>query len=71
MRFSDKHTAESLKPSAQMHPVVGKLLRGLMKMSIVFLLSLSGSGCAVHDSGFGRMVFFGCALQKIEVLDGC
>ena len=55
----------------QMHPAVGKLLMGLMLMSIAFLLSLSGSSCTLHDLGFGAMAFLGCALQKTEVLDGC
>ena len=42
-----------------------------MLMSIAFLLSQLGSGCTVHDSGFSGMVFFGHALQKTEVLNGC
>ena len=51
-----------------MHFVVGKLLLGLMLMSIAFLLSLSGSGFTVHDLRVGTMEFFGCALQKTDVL---
>ena len=54
-----------------MHLAVGKLLLGLMLMSIGFLLSLSGSGCAVHDLGFKTMEFFGCAFQKTDVLGSC
>ena len=54
-----------------MHLVVGKLLMGLMLMSIAFLLSLSGSGCTVHDLGFSAMAFLGHALQKTEALGGC
>ena len=50
---------------------VGKLSMGLMMTSIAFSSGLSGSGFAVHDSGFGRTVFFGHALQKTEVLKSC
>ena len=64
MRFSEKHTAESLRLSVQMNLVVGKLLMGLMMMSIAFLLSFSGSGCTVHDFGFGAMAFLGHALKS-------
>ena len=71
MRFSEKCTAKSSRSSVQMHPVVDKLLTGLMLMSIAFLLSLSWSGCTVHDLGFSATVFLGCALQKTEALDGC
>ena len=67
--FSKKCTARSLRLSVQTHPVVGKLLMGLMLMLIAFLLSLLGSGCTVHDLGISWMVFFGCALQKTEVLE--
>ena len=34
-------------------------------------VELVGSGCTVHNLGFSRMVLFGCALQKTEVLNGC
>ena len=40
-----------------------------MMLLIGFFLSLLGSGCTVHDLGFSGMVFFGHALQKMEVLD--
>ena len=52
----------------QIHPAVGKLLMGLMSMSIAFLLSLLGSGCTVHDLWFSAMAFLGCALWKTEAL---
>ena len=69
--FSEKHTAGLLRLSVRMHLVVGKLLLGLMFVSIAFLLSLSGSGCTVHDLGFKTIEFFGCALQKTDVLGSC
>ena len=53
-----------------MHLAVGKLLTGLMLMSIGFLFSLLGSGCTVHDFGFNAVAFLGCALQKMDVLSG-
>ena len=64
MRFSEKHTAKSWRPSVQTHPAVGELLTGLMLMQIAFLLSLLGSGCTVHDLGFGAMAFLGHALKS-------
>ena len=67
----EKCTAGSLRLSVHMHCAVGKLLMGLMMMSIEFSSALSGSGCTVHDLGFSRMVFFGFALQKMEVLESC
>ena len=51
-----------------MHRAVRELSMGLMMMSMVFSSGLLGSGCAVHDLGVSEMVFFGCSLQKIEVL---
>ena len=72
VRFSEKHTAGSLRLSVQtQHLAVGKLLRGLMLTLIVFSLSLLGSGCTVNDLGFSGMTFLGCALQNTEVLDSC
>ena len=65
---SEKCTAGLLRMSVHMHLAVGKLLSGLMLMSIAFLLSLLGSGCTVHDLGFRTMEFFVCALQKTDVL---
>ena len=69
MRFSEKCTARSLGLLARTHHAVSKLLMGLMMMLIAFSSGLLGSGCAIHDLEFGRMVFFGCALQKTEVLE--
>ena len=71
MRFSEKHAAGSLKLLARTHCAVGKLLMGLMMMSMAFLSGLLGSGCTVHDLGFGKIVFFGHALQKAEELESC
>ena len=69
VRFLEKCAAGLLRLFMRMHLVVCKLLLGLMLMSIAFLLSLLGSGCtAVHDLGFKTMEFFGCALQKTDVL---
>ena len=68
VRFLEKCTAGSLRLSVRMRCTVGKLLTGLTMMSITFLLGLLGLGCAVHVLGFGRMVFFGHASQKTEVL---
>ena len=58
MRFSEKHAAGSLKLLARTHCAVGKLLMGLIVMSIAFLSGLLGSGCTVHDLGSRGMVFF-------------
>ena len=71
VRFSEKHAAESLRLSVWMNQVVSKLLMGLMMMSIAFLSSSLGSGCTVHDLGFGAMAFLWHALQKTEALNGC
>ena len=68
VRFSEKHAAGSFRLSVCTHHVVGKLLMGLMMMSIGFSSGLSGLGCAVHDLGVSRKVFFGHSLQKTEVL---
>ena len=51
MRFLEKHTAGSLRLLVCTHCMVSKLLTGLMMMSSVFLLGLSGSGRDVHDLG--------------------
>ena len=67
----EKCAAGSFRLSVHTHCAVGKLLMGLMMMSMAFLSGLLGSGCTVHDLGFSRMVFFGCALQKTEVLESC
>ena len=68
--FSEKCAARLLRPLVRMHLAgVGKLLTGLMLMSIAFSLGLSRSGCTVHDLGFSAITFFGCALQQLEVLN--
>ena len=69
MRFLEKCTAGLFRLPVCTHCAVSELSMGLMMMSIAFSSGLSGSGCTVHDSGFGGMVFFGCALQKTEVLE--
>ena len=71
VRFSEKHAAGSFRLLVRMHRVVGKLLTGLMMMSIRFSSGSSGLGCAVHDLGVSGMVFFGCCSQKTEVLRSC
>ena len=68
MRFSEKHTANSFGLLVHMHCAVGGLSMGLMMMSIAFSSGLSGLGCTVHDLGVSEMAFFGCSLQKTEVL---
>ena len=68
VRFSEKHTAGSFRLSVHTHCAVGKLLMGLMMILIEFSSGLLGLGCAVHDLGVSGMVFFGCCLQKTEVL---
>ena len=68
MRFLEKHAARSFRLLVRMHCVVGKLLMGLMMTSMTFSSGLSGLGCAVHDLGLNKMVFFGQAVQKTEVL---
>ena len=70
MRFLEKHASGSFGLLVCMHCAVGELLMGLMMMSIGFSSGLSGLGCAVHDLGVSRMVFFGHSSQKTEVLSG-
>ena len=69
MRFSEKCTARLFGLSVRTHRAVGELLMGLMMMSIAFSSGLLGLGCTFHDSGVSEMVFFGCSLQKMEVLE--